>query len=137
MIQEKGELEPDDGEIMFKRLLEDNFSSCLKKPEADRTFFRKDHLIQHIKRCHLKDRKQNDDIPAHIGDHWEQEGIKSLAMLWEQDMAGSNAGHSVLHCSICAMDFDSWTSRKKHFHSHFTNGVFVCTTQHVAESQGW
>ncbi|ORY09584.1 hypothetical protein BCR34DRAFT_656495 [Clohesyomyces aquaticus] len=68
-------------------------------PEEQRSFFRKDHLMQHIKQVHRVTKSDVD--PA-----WGEEWCVNL-----QDLP---AGSSYLYCGFCGGTLESWEARKEH-----------------------
>ena len=76
-----------------------NFSLCNEKTLAERTFYRKDHLRQHLKLLH--------DVKFDISmESWKTmtDEIKS-------------------ECGFCPQHFTSWQQRVDHLAAHFKNGM--------------
>lgn len=89
-----GEPEPSDDHIESH-----NYSACLEKPLEARTFYRKDHLNQHLKLVH--DVKFSDWSMK----HWKvaTPSIRS-------------------RCGFCGIIMDSWSIRQDHLAEHFKMG---------------
>ncbi|KAF2190613.1 hypothetical protein K469DRAFT_389084 [Zopfia rhizophila CBS 207.26] len=85
-----------------------NFDACLKQPEDHRTFYRKDHLVQHIQQVHLGKKSL---IPT------------DLLQLWADDACEPLAGDPILRCGFCGDDLPSWTARRHHVAAHFKKGL--------------
>ena len=76
-----------------------NFTACQEKTVQERTFYRKDHLSQHLKLMH------NTKVQSHM-DSWKSttNEIKSA-------------------CGFCPSKFTTWQQRADHLAAHFRNGV--------------
>lgn len=76
-----------------------NFLVCNKKSLETRTFYRQDHMRQHLKLLH------NSSFQESPMDKWkvEMHSIKS-------------------RCGFCDSQFDSWSSRVDHLATHFSAG---------------
>ncbi|MCJ1384577.1 hypothetical protein MMC17_007694 [Xylographa soralifera] len=74
-------------------------TSCAGRSLEERTFYRKDHLRQHLKLRH------NTTIQDHLFDSWkiETQSLKS-------------------RCGFCGTELASWSSRVDHLASHFKAG---------------
>ncbi|KIW23760.1 uncharacterized protein PV07_11936 [Cladophialophora immunda] len=75
-----------------------NFTACQEKTLQERTFYRKDHLSQHLKLMH------NAKVQSHM-DTWKSttNEIKSA-------------------CGFCPSKFTTWQQRADHLAAHFRNG---------------
>jgi hypothetical protein len=76
-----------------------NHSGCLEKGKESRTFYRKDHLRQHLRLMH---------------------GCKMTATMetWK-----SEAQYIKSRCGFCSMNFDKWQDRVDHLAKEFRNGA--------------
>ena len=76
-----------------------NFTACQEKTVHERTFYRKDHLSQHLKLMH------NAKVQSHM-DTWKSttNEIKSA-------------------CGFCPSKFTTWQQRADHLAAHFRNGA--------------
>ncbi|KIW94042.1 uncharacterized protein Z519_05358 [Cladophialophora bantiana CBS 173.52] len=76
-----------------------NFTACQEKTLQERTFYRKDHLSQHLKLMH------NTKVQSHM-DNWKSttNEIKSA-------------------CGFCPSKFTTWQQRADHLAAHFRNGA--------------
>ncbi|KIW10402.1 hypothetical protein PV08_11364 [Exophiala spinifera] len=76
-----------------------NFTACQEKTLQERTFYRKDHLSQHLKLMH------NAKVHSHM-DSWKSttNEIKSA-------------------CGFCPSKFTTWQQRADHLAAHFRNGA--------------
>ncbi|KAF2473553.1 uncharacterized protein BDR25DRAFT_340931 [Lindgomyces ingoldianus] len=112
--QKVGDQDLDMGEQFCK-----TFSKCLQKPESERTFSRRDHLVQHLRNSHQQ-------VPETV--------VTQMATQWEQQADVSSNEH--LGCYACDVQFETWETRKKHFSRHFNDGLFIWTKEHVARTRG-
>ncbi|EXJ87738.1 hypothetical protein A1O1_04664 [Capronia coronata CBS 617.96] len=85
-----------------------NFTACQEKTLQERTFYRKDHLSQHLKLLH------NAKVQSHM-ESWKTttNEIKSA-------------------CGFCPSKFTTWQQRADHLAAHFRNGADMSTW-----SNGW
>ncbi|KAH7082106.1 hypothetical protein FB567DRAFT_630541 [Paraphoma chrysanthemicola] len=87
----------------------DEFKKCRDKDEESRTFFRQDHLQQHIKGTHKRMNKE-----------WKpsyRTTINHLVRVWQRDNPSLSA--MALHCGFCDAVFETWTERQDHVFAHF------------------
>ncbi|KAI8964451.1 hypothetical protein F5Y11DRAFT_345594 [Daldinia sp. FL1419] len=89
-----GEANPDDGHMESH-----NFSSCTERTLEERTFYRKDHLRQHLKLVH---------------------NVKFLP--WAMDKWRVASPEIRSRCGFCGIVLDSWTIRVDHLAEHFKTG---------------
>jgi hypothetical protein len=82
---------------------------CADKPDNERSFFRKDHLIQHLRRTHKLLESDINSLPSL--DEWKS----STAPLDPFDQA--------LHCGFCGHRSTSWSERVDHIANHVKNGA--------------
>ncbi|KAL2810571.1 hypothetical protein BJX63DRAFT_315355 [Aspergillus granulosus] len=76
------------------------YSSCQGKPTTLRTFYRKDHLVQHLRLVHGVNRF----LPSM--DSWKS----------QVDRVNSR-------CGICSETFELWSERTEHLAQHFREGA--------------
>ncbi|KAI0390388.1 hypothetical protein F5Y17DRAFT_67565 [Xylariaceae sp. FL0594] len=77
-----------------------NFSSCTERAEEERTFYRKDHLKQHLRLVH---------------------NVKSF-LAWTMDKWRVATPAIRSRCGFCGVVLDSWTIRTDHLAEHFKTG---------------
>lgn len=82
--------------------------SCWQKPEKDRTFYRKDHLVQHTRQVHCQ--KAGRDLNIDL--------INAGCRRTEQAKSKSS-----LHCGFCGLQNETWDARAKHIPTHFDEGL--------------
>ena len=80
-----------------------NFVTCQEKTLQERTFYRKDHLRQHLKLMH----------GAKFESHMES---------WK-----STTNEIKSACGFCPSKFTSWSQRADHLAAHFRNGADMST----------
>lgn len=76
-----------------------NFQACNEKTAAERTFYRKDHLRQHLRLMH------NVKYDPHM-DTWKSTTFEVKS-----------------RCGFCPSLFSTWQSRADHLAAHFKNGA--------------
>lgn len=89
----------------FDHLESHNFSSCQEKTVQERTFYRKDHLNQHLRLMHN----------AKFGpwmEHWR-----------------STTTEIKSRCGFCNATFTTWKDRVDHLAAHFKNGADMAQWQ--------
>lgn len=86
-----------------------NYQQCLDKPEQERTFTRKDHLLQHIRQVHQED-------PANIKDTVDH---------WCKPAPPPALGSETLRCGFCQRDCPTWKDRVDHVAQHFQDGLDI------------
>ncbi|BCR85405.1 uncharacterized protein ACHE_20863A [Aspergillus chevalieri] len=75
------------------------FDVCATRPQSERTFSRKDHLWQHLRKFHHCTKLPNVDVCR----------------------TESNNVHS--RCGFCGADFQTWSARADHLAEHFKSGA--------------
>ncbi|ODM19020.1 hypothetical protein SI65_05637 [Aspergillus cristatus] len=75
------------------------FEVCATRPQSERTFSRKDHLCQHLRKFHHCTKLPNVDVCR----------------------TESNNVHS--RCGFCGADFQTWSARADHLAEHFKSGT--------------
>ncbi|WAO96925.1 Homeobox and c2h2 transcription [Fusarium falciforme] len=93
-----GQKDPDES-----HLEEHNIQQCVSKPLGTRTFYRKDHLRQHLRGVHRVNK-----VPTRTMDAWKIE-IKKV-----------NA-----RCGFCGDTFQLWADRNDHLADHFRSGALM------------
>ncbi|CAK7227852.1 hypothetical protein SBRCBS47491_006709 [Sporothrix bragantina] len=89
-----GEAEPD-----AEHIESHNFTSCQERALGDRTFYRNDHLRQHLKLVH---------------------NVKFMSWSMEQWKVATPQIRS--RCGFCGIVMDTWTFRVDHLADHFKTG---------------
>ncbi|KAI1874944.1 uncharacterized protein JN550_002373 [Neoarthrinium moseri] len=89
-----GETNPDELHIESH-----NFSGCVERTQEERTFYRKDHLRQHLKLVH---------------------NVKFLP--WSMDKWRVASPEIRSRCGFCGIVMDSWSARVDHLAEHFKTG---------------
>lgn len=89
-----GELEPSKDHLATH-----NHSACEEKGLESRTFYRKDHLRQHLRLMH------------------------DVKMTPAMDSWKSEAQYIKSRCGFCCMEFDKWQDRMDHLSKEFRNGA--------------
>ncbi|KAI1386645.1 uncharacterized protein F4822DRAFT_322830 [Hypoxylon trugodes] len=89
-----GEVNPNDAHIESH-----NYSGCTERTQEERTFYRKDHLRQHLKLVH---------------------NVKFLS--WAMDRWRVASPEIRSRCGFCGIVLDSWTIRVDHLAEHFKTG---------------
>ncbi|KAL0942870.1 C2H2 type zinc finger domain-containing protein [Colletotrichum truncatum] len=75
-------------------------AACSERPLEERTFYRKDHMRQHLKLVH-----GSSQITRLMTDKWKSATSKILS-----------------RCGFCGARFETWASRVDHLAHHFKNG---------------
>ncbi|KAL2813452.1 hypothetical protein BJX63DRAFT_421310 [Aspergillus granulosus] len=78
------------------------YSACQAKPKALRTFYRKDHLMQHLRLVHGANQ-----FPPSI-DSWK-----------------SKVNRVNSRCGFCSQTFELWSERNEHLAQHFRKGALM------------
>ncbi|RSM19469.1 hypothetical protein CDV31_001629 [Fusarium ambrosium] len=89
-----GDVNPDQN-----HLKKHNTSTCLERPFEERTFYRKDHLRQHLKLVH-----------------------SANYIKWPMETWRSSIEEIRSRCGFCGIEMESWSSRTNHLASHFKGG---------------
>ncbi|RTE85304.1 hypothetical protein BHE90_000153 [Fusarium euwallaceae] len=89
-----GDANPDQGHLKVH-----NSSACLERPFEERTFYRKDHLRQHLKLVH-----------------------SAKYIKWPMETWRSSIEEIRSRCGFCGVEMDSWSNRTDHLASHFKGG---------------
>jgi hypothetical protein len=127
-------IQPEEANVGNPQVLESQnlrqiFSQCIVKNETNRSFYRKDQFIQHLRQCHLK---QSSAIKENEARRlWE-----ILTATWMRKVTYASWEAAGLHCSLCDVSFDTWAGRKQHFARHFMDGVFIWNDEQTAQKMG-
>ncbi|KAH7356091.1 hypothetical protein BKA66DRAFT_254787 [Pyrenochaeta sp. MPI-SDFR-AT-0127] len=95
-------------DITSQHFIDKHFFACLEKPVIERTFFRQDQLVQHIKGVHADDRRLA-TVPSAVHISWKSENLLS--------------GGSTLKCFFCGRPFLTWEARTEHVYNHMQAGA--------------
>ncbi|KZM27348.1 metal ion binding [Ascochyta rabiei] len=96
-----GELSPDDAHLNTHQ-----YSACQARDEGERSFHRKDHLVQHLKLVHKVDSK-------HVQlDRWKTSTLDVQS-----------------RCGFCTLAMSTWTERVNHLADHFKAGATMSQWQ--------
>ncbi|KAL6709271.1 homeodomain mating type protein alpha2 [Coniothyrium glycines] len=98
------------------------FQQCRSKPESQRTFYRRDHFVQHLHHVHFAGVKHpsvrvgcSARLMASEGQNF---GCKELAMKWRRFGAPSKQDDPLLHCGFCGKRSKDWSERCEHIAEH-------------------
>ncbi|KAF1809314.1 hypothetical protein P152DRAFT_461724 [Eremomyces bilateralis CBS 781.70] len=91
-----------------------NFYECANKPQEQRTFTRRDHLIQHIQQSHRKECTNRDQLLS---------DIRSTPDDWVFPISQTQLGDLPLLCGFCGKKSDTWPDRVAHIADHFRQGT--------------
>ncbi|KAH8724843.1 hypothetical protein GQ44DRAFT_727352 [Phaeosphaeriaceae sp. PMI808] len=89
----------------------ESLMNCAKKPAAERTFFRPDQLVPHIKR-HVPDIDTQKCISARIPE---------LVAAWKSNNPAMSK--CALQCGFCGLIFPTWKERTDHVFKHIQRGI--------------
>jgi hypothetical protein len=99
----------EEGAVTCKHVMDHvQFQSCSNKDAASRSFLRKDHLTQHIKRTHLAPHKRAQLRPS---------DFRKLLSAWKID--NPVMSKTALFCGFCGITTESWADRQEHVAGHF------------------
>lgn len=112
-----GQAQPDDDHMAGHK-----FQQCRSKPESQRTFYRRDHFVQHLHHVHFANVKHpsvrvgcSARLMASEGQNF---GCKELAMKWRRFGAPSKQDDPLLHCGFCGKKSKDWSERCEHIAEH-------------------
>ncbi|KAI1298833.1 hypothetical protein F5Y03DRAFT_258865 [Xylaria venustula] len=94
--------------IAIQDICPHTFDDCWAKPEADRTFFRKDAFGQHLKTVHASTEDDLQLLRYRNLDDWSH----------DVDTSGYD-----LRCHFCGAKNHDWDARCKHILQHFDDGM--------------
>jgi hypothetical protein len=102
------------------------YQTCRNKPESQRTFYRRDHFIQHLHHVHFANVKHPSarlGCQARVmdseGNHF---GCKDLAVKWRRFGAPIKTDDPMLHCGFCGKRSKNWNERCEHVAEHMYAG---------------
>jgi hypothetical protein len=84
-----------------------NFDFCLANTEEARTFYRRDHLVQHLRQVHRVD---------NVSD------MQEIIQRWHRPAEPLNSKDPALHCGFCGVWLKDWENRVAHVSKHIENG---------------
>ncbi|KAF1935940.1 hypothetical protein EJ02DRAFT_107438 [Clathrospora elynae] len=112
-----GQAHPDDAHMAVHK-----YQQCSSKPESQRTFYRRDHFVQHLHHVHFANAKHPSvrvgcqaRLLAAEGHNF---GCKDLAMKWRRFGAPMKLDDPMLHCGFCGKKSKSWSERCEHVAEH-------------------
>lgn len=98
------------------------YQKCRNKPEAQRTFYRRDHFVQHLHHVHFANIKHPSvrvgcqaRLMATEGSHF---GCKDLALKWRRFGAPMKLDDPMMHCGFCGKRSKDWSERCEHIAEH-------------------
>lgn len=98
--------------VIFGHIATEHFTSCVGKDETERTFYRRDQLIQHIKGSHSFD----------TSDLHGEYALTDLACHWEVSSPPS-PDIRTLTCGVCGITCKTWKARQDHVFQHLRSGI--------------
>ncbi|KAJ4311291.1 homeodomain mating type protein alpha2 [Neodidymelliopsis sp. IMI 364377] len=112
-----GQMHPDDAHMATHK-----YQQCRSKPESQRTFYRRDHFVQHLHHVHFANAKHPSvrvgcqaRLMAAEGQHF---GCKDLSMKWRRFGAPMKKDDPMLHCGFCGKKSKDWPERCEHVAEH-------------------
>lgn len=112
-----GQADPDDAHMAAHK-----YQQCQQKPESQRTFYRRDHFVQHLHHVHFANAKHPSvrvgcqaRLMATEGNNF---GCKDLAMKWRRFGAPMKRDDPMLHCGFCGKRSKDWSERCEHVAEH-------------------
>jgi hypothetical protein len=115
-----GEIEPSEHHLATHR-----YYQCRGKPESQRTFYRRDHFIQHLHHVHFSNVKHPSatlGCQTRLTNEQSGYGCKDLAMKWRRFGAPMKAEDPMLHCGFCGKKTKDWNERCDHVSEHLIVG---------------
>ncbi|KAH7082257.1 hypothetical protein FB567DRAFT_530900 [Paraphoma chrysanthemicola] len=112
-----GHMHPDDDHMAGHK-----YQQCRSKPETQRTFYRRDHFVQHLHHVHFANTK-HPSVRAGcqarlMGAEGHNFGCKDLAMKWRRFGAPMKQDDPMLHCGMCGKKSKDWSERCEHVAEH-------------------
>lgn len=101
-------------EATIGHIATEHFTSCFNKTRAERTFYRRDQLIQHIKGTHSFSRRPMDIHGEYV--------LTDLARHWEVASAPC-PDIPRLTCGFCGTICKTWQARQDHVSKHLQSGI--------------
>ena len=112
-----GQTDPDDAHMATHK-----YQQCQSKPEAQRTFYRRDHFVQHLHHVHFANAKHPSvrvgcqaRLLAAEGHNF---GCKDLSLKWRRFGAPMKKDDPMLHCGFCGKKSKDWPERCEHVAEH-------------------
>ncbi|KAH6633661.1 hypothetical protein C7974DRAFT_433607 [Boeremia exigua] len=112
-----GHMHPDDAHMATHK-----YEQCRSKPEAQRTFYRRDHFVQHLHHIHFANAKHPSvrvgcqaRLLASEGHNF---GCKDLSLKWRRFGAPMKKDDPMLHCGFCGKIPKDWSERCEHIAEH-------------------
>jgi hypothetical protein len=112
-----GQMHPDDAHMAGHK-----YQQCRSKPESQRTFYRRDHFVQHIHHVHFTNTKHPS---VRVGcqtrlmnTEGQNFGCKDLALKWRRFGAPMKRDDPMLHCGMCGKITKDWAERSIHVAEH-------------------
>ncbi|KAF1993641.1 hypothetical protein P154DRAFT_449674 [Amniculicola lignicola CBS 123094] len=101
------------------------YQQCRGKPEHQRTFFRRDHFVQHLHHVHFDKKHPSPPLGCQdrlTNDQGHDFGCKDLAMKWRRFGAPMRTDDPMLHCGFCGKRSKDWSERCEHVAEHLMAG---------------
>lgn len=103
------------------------YQQCQNKPEAHRTFYRRDHFIQHLHHVHFANEKHpTPQLGCGTRKNSRQTqlewGCQTLALKWRKFGAPMKRDDPMLHCGFCGKTSKDWATRCDHVAEHLLAG---------------
>ncbi|KAL1600647.1 homeodomain mating type protein alpha2 [Paraconiothyrium brasiliense] len=122
-----GQVRPDESHMASHK-----YQQCRNKPESQRTFYRRDHFIQHLHHVHFANVKhpsarlgcQTRLLDSEGGNF----GCKDLALKWRRFGAPIKADDPMLCCGFCGKRAKDWSERCEHVAEHMAAGEWDRST---------
>ncbi|KAL5448975.1 hypothetical protein PMIN07_004133 [Paraphaeosphaeria minitans] len=116
-----GQMRPDESHMASHK-----YQQCRIKQESQRTFYRRDHFIQHLHHVHFANVKhpsarlgcQTRLLDSEGGNF----GCKDLAIKWRRFGAHIKAEDPMLCCGFCGKRAKDWSERCEHVAEHMAAG---------------
>lgn len=112
-----GQNHPDDAHMATHK-----YQQCRSKPEAQRTFYRRDHFVQHLHHVHFANAKHPSvrvGCQARLmATEGHMFGCKDLSMTWRKFGAPMKKDDPMLHCGFCGKKSKDWSERCEHVAEH-------------------
>lgn len=116
-----GQMRPDEYHMASHK-----YQQCRNKPESQRTFYRRDHFIQHLHHVHFANVKHPSarlGCQARLLDgEGRNFGCKDLAIKWRRFGAPIKNDDPMLHCGFCGKRSKNWSDRCEHVAEHMAAG---------------
>lgn len=99
------------------------YQHCRSQPESKRTFYRRDHFVQHLHHVHFTNIKhpsvragcQARLLGTEGGSYF---GCKELTLKWRRFGAPMKQDDPMMHCGFCGKISKDWTERCTHIAEH-------------------